>query len=81
MQPNRIAVLTALVASVASAAVALLGAVDTTAKAIVLSVAIFVFGLVIIVWLFGWQRYEAQKARLGERLAREAEKTERASWR
>lgn len=60
---NRLAVLTGLLTAVAGFVVSLLGAVDTIEKALVLCVALVVVGAVLIVYLLGWQKHEARKAR------------------
>lgn len=57
--PNRVAVMTALLGAVAAALATLLGAVDTTEKAIVVAVALISVAAVLVVYLLGSQRWEA----------------------
>lgn len=67
MAPNRIAALGTAATALVAAIVSLLGAVDTTEKAIVVSVALVVAGLVAAVWLLGWQKVEARSGTVVER--------------
>lgn len=59
---NRVAVLVALLTALGSFVAAVLGAVDSLEKALVLCVALIVTGAVLVVWLLGWQKHEARKA-------------------
>lgn len=59
--PNRIAVLTALLGALAAAAASVLGAVDSTPKAIVVAVCVIVAGGVLAIYLLGAQKDEARK--------------------
>lgn len=59
---NRTAALGGALAAVAAALVTILGAVDTTAQAIVVSVALVAVGAVVVVFLLGSQRHEAHQA-------------------
>lgn len=60
MNTNRLAALSGVLTAVAGVVVTLLGAVDSTSKAIVTSVGLVVIGAVLIVWLLGWQKHEAR---------------------
>lgn len=60
---NRLAVLVGLLTALGSFIAAVLGAVDTIEKALVLCVALVVSAAVLIVWLLGWQKHEARRAR------------------
>ncbi len=58
-QPNRIAALSGAAASVAAVLLAVLGAVDSTPKALVVVAAILGIAIVVVVFLLGSQRWEA----------------------
>lgn len=62
MPANRTAVFTAALTAAVTGLVALLGALHSdTAKAIVIATALVVVGAVTIVFLIGWQKYEARQ--------------------
>jgi small-conductance mechanosensitive channel len=62
MPANRIAALSGALAAVAAALVTILGAVDTTGQAIVMSVALIAVAVVVAVFLRGSQSHERHQA-------------------
>lgn len=62
MPANRVAALSGVLAAIVAALVSLLGAFQSdTAKAIVVGVVVLAITALVIVYLLGYQKYEARK--------------------